>query len=141
MATISWYRAGEKELYTLLVMMIASTLSISISYGVFTGIIWLIRGFLKKLKVEKNELREDFPLKNHKVSEKWVERLINKLNRHRYLVLFALNLVPYMPYLTAATVITAKLMKIPYGLPVILAGNALKVYFLTTIIYMIGNGL
>ncbi len=144
-AIISWYHDGRSELWTFLVMISISTLSILASYGLFSGLVLAIKRTLKLPQVREAETRlmKFFHMASSPAMVKKLgERLGNFKNftRYKYLILFVLNLIPFVPYLTLITIIAAKAADLKWpSLLVIIAGNTIKIYLLVKVIYIIGQ--
>lgn len=147
-AVISSYTTGREEIYTLMVLLTISTSLILVNYWILGGIVKMVKWMIKKIKKllpgkrKKREERQS-RTKVSKITKKlneWVnEWVISKVRKHRYLSLFLLNLIPYALFLSHATIVATKWWKIRYGIFVILAGNGVKVYFVVTLVYLIGD--
>jgi len=72
---------------------------------------------------------------SEKISTKWGKKIAGAMGKHKYWTLFILNLVPYVFYVSTATIIAAKLKRISFGILAILAGNAVKVFYVVGLVY------
>ncbi|MCD6500811.1 hypothetical protein J7K42_02215 [bacterium] len=116
-AIISWIEAGKEGMYTFLVMVIISDGLVILNYLLFSGIFKGIDMIRKRLKLSQ-------------LAKKWGEKISQlRGNLFFYLFLATLNLIPYIPYVTPATIVAVKLARVPwyYGLTLILAGNTGKI--------------
>ncbi len=145
-AVIGRWRAGDTWVYTFLVLLLASTILIIVSYGISRGVSRAWKRFFTS-KIERPTFRRKrivrfflglyawWQKKSEKVSTKWGKRIAKTMGRHKYLILFVFNLVPYIPYVSAATIAAAKFKKIPHAIWPIFAGNAVKVFYMVGLIY------
>lgn len=144
-AVIGRWRAGDAWIYTFSILLLASTILILASYGIFSGISQAWKGFFTP-KIKNPDFKKKPAVKyflawyawwqkRPKISAKWGKKIAETLGKHRYLTLFLLNLIPYVPYLSAATIAAAKLKKIPYAIWIILAGNTTKVFYMVALVY------
>lgn len=103
---------------------------------------WFLRKVFKiNVSFRRKKRKKNKWARKAKVTSRlFVRKLVKETKSHPCLILFVLNLVPFAPGLTLATVITVKVLKIPWGIAAVLAGNLLKVFFVTVIVFRI-NGL
>jgi len=145
-AAIGRWKAGDAWIYTFSILLLASSILILVSYGIFSGISRVWKRFFTS-KIEKPTFRKKrivkfllslyawWQKKSERVSTKWGKRIAKAMGRHKYLILFAFNLVPYVFYVSAATIAAAKIKKVPYAVWPILAGNAVKVLYIVGLVY------
>ncbi len=151
LATISWSKAGVEWKYTLITMLITSNLLICANYGLFSAVMVVIR-WVRSLfdRLKKNLMKNNLKKKGliwsvlrkiFKWSNSWTEKWEKALAKYRtsplfYFLLFVLNLIPIVPYVSTGTILAGKVVKTHwYGLLIILAGNTLKVILWTKIVY------
>jgi|GEM_PF-5795772 len=63
------------------------------------------------------------------------EKTINWLIKRKGIVIGILTFIPYIPELPTATIIAARIVKMKYGLAILLAGNAFRVFILCYTVY------
>ena len=149
-AVISWYKTGVDFNSTLIVMLITSTVLICIDYCllslIFKGLEWLREKII--LLIEKNfdGRRLNFLNSPRKILYEWLRGRPKEWGKKLafwarsplfYFLLFVLNLIPVVPYISLATIIAAKIVRLRWyaALTIILAGNALKILYWSKIVY------
>lgn len=106
-------------------------------YEVLRGIFWLFNKIFRiNLSFRSKANYENKYLKNTKTNMSlWVQSTIENLKVHPYILLFILNLIPAIPYLTTATIIAVSALKIQRGMIAVLAGNAVKILVVVLIVF------
>lgn len=133
---------------------IEGKMSLAISWGVLVNTSWVLLGYLfwTIIVIGGNRLLKRFLVDSHNnngfmkfLGEKLEKTLKNKegqarkvvafASNHKYGLLFSLNLIPFMPYISTATILSLKLSGVSsfVGLLVILMGGSTKILLLATI--------
>ena len=142
-AIIGWKIAGKGWLFTLLSVEGVSILSVCFSLWLIDILLFILKKIFKInlfLKIKRNawyKRLSEWNRERKTNSVSFIKKTIQEIEMHPYLTLFIFNLVPFVPYLTFGTVATVKLLQVRFGLLVILAGNAVKILYLTTIIFLL----
>jgi hypothetical protein len=61
------------------------------------------------------------------------KKVVAFIGNHKYSLLFFLNLIPFAPYVSTATILSLRLSKIPEGLLMVIAGGSTKIFLLAVI--------
>lgn len=141
---ILWKETGKSLLITLLTIEFISALSVLASYEIFSGILWFLKKFLRInsfpfLKKGKKQIcRETWrtKIKTNVVSR--TKEIVEKSRKSAYfiyLILFVLNCIPIIPYITTGTVVAVKIFQIRGGIFVVLIGNAVKILLFTMFVF------
>lgn len=148
-AAVAWWKAGENWIATFLYLFLTSTILLSGYHGIFSSIFWFVKKFLySRIRIKRGSGFKETPIvkfisscyswwqeKTNNISTKWGRKIAEAMGKHKYWTLFVLNLVPYVPYLSLATIIAAKIKGIRLGIVAILIGNAVKVLYVVGLVY------
>ena len=141
-AIIAWKISGTNWLNTLIRAVVMGTLGILIPYIGFTVIILTLEKIfgvnisirLPQWVWNKNRKRKR-NIKLKLIIRDSVRKALQKAGNHPHFLLFFLNLLPMVPYLTLATVIAVRLSKTKWGILAVLTGNWLKIALFISIAF------
>ena len=71
--------------------------------------------------------------RSSRIKQARAKKVIAFIGDHKYSLLFFLNLIPFVPHVSTATILSLKLSKIPGGLLMVLAGGSAKILLLAVI--------
>jgi hypothetical protein len=125
LAIPSWYASGVPLGYTLIFLLSASTVSILGWSGIFSFIFWLLKMITGK-DIRKGVNFGKLNSWNQRIQEKWTEKILIAMGRHRYLTLFICNLIP-IPWLSTLSIGVGKYLKVNWLTTVVLLANTLKI--------------
>lgn len=148
MAVIGWHEIGWTQTQTLLAVLIASGSVLLISYGLLNGIFWKSSKILSKRAdnpIEEPNRVMRFLLEQYsqwgstkiKIQEKMGGKIAGYLSKHKYIVLLIFNLIPFIPVITTATIVAARLAKAKYGIIPIFFGSVIKISLFVWLVYVI----
>ena len=120
----------------------------AIFQGIIVNTLWVLGGYLfwtiiivGIYRFLKN-LPQDYALvkflrktlnKSSESKQARAKKVIVFIGEHKYFLLFFLNLIPFVPHVSTATILSLKLSKIPGGLLMVLAGGSAKILLLAVI--------
>lgn len=140
-AALSWCESGVPMLYTLVTLLVTSTVFLYLTFSGFTVLNWILKKVLHRdpgaalaEKAERYAMETQNSWKRKIVG--WTVNTIRKMSTHRYIFLFVFNLVPF-PLFSTGTIVAAKLFKIKWGIIPILVANGVKVSFVVTFVYFL----
>jgi len=120
----------------------------AIFQGIIVNTLWVLWGYLfwtiivvGMNRLLKNSSQNHAPMKFFRRIMERVSRskqvrakkVITFIGNHKYSLLFFLNLIPFVPHLSTATILSLKLSKVSGGLLAILAGGSMKIFLLAVI--------
>ena len=104
----------------------------------YFGTGWLVKT-LSKWKITKESI-ESFQKTIKKYNNKnplnrRKKKIIECLSEKKAWIVYSLSFVPFVPELPTITIAAARIMKLKYALPILLAANAFRVAMLCIVIY------
>ncbi len=147
-ATLGWHRMGWTFIQTLLTVLIASGAVLLVSYVLLSGIFWKSSKALSKRINNSSyqsggvmqfllEQYEGWENTKRKIGEKIGKKIVGYLDKYKYLFLFSLNLIPFVPLLTTFTIVAGRLAKVKYSIIPIFLGSAIKLFIWAWTVYAI----
>ncbi len=134
---------GKPIEFTFFVALFFSNLQILMSFGIFTGItLWTKKKIYSKINTDTKEFIERLikwlkKWQDTSLAKRWAERW-QKIQRYKYLILFFLNVIPFIPWLTTSTAIAASLSKKKiHCLTAVILGNAIKFFIFIPLYYLL----
>jgi len=129
-AAFSWCESGVPMLYTLVTLLVTSTVFLYLTFSGFSILNWILRKVLHRdLGVVLAKKAEIYVMEKNGWKRKivgWIVNKIREMGTHRYIFLFLFNLVP-LPLFSTGTIVAAKLFKVKWGIVPILVGDVVKV--------------